>query len=181
MSITKEEILANLEEVKKYVSEIETEKKETKKISIQIKNRWTGSIIFESEKTTYKEAIEQSKTQNNGIFMRGANLSGANLSDADLSDADLRDADLRGANLSDADLSDADLSDADLRGANLSGANLSDADLSDADLRGADLSGANLSDAELYRALFYGRGGTKPLKRSQLPAFLAALGFVIEE
>jgi len=161
MSITKEEILANLEEVKKYVSEIETEKKETKKISIQIKNRWTGSIIFESEKTTYKEAIEQSKTQNNGIFMRGANLSGANLSDADLSDADLRDADLRGANLS--------------------GANLSDADLSDADLRGANLSGANLSDAELYRALFYGRGGTKPLKRSQLPAFLAALGFVIEE
>ena len=39
MSITKEEILKNIEEVKKYVSEIEEDKnkKETKKINIKIK------------------------------------------------------------------------------------------------------------------------------------------------
>lgn len=57
-----------------------------------------------------------------------------------------------------------------------SGANLHDADLSGADLRGADLRGAELNCAK-----FYGIGGTKPLKRSQLPDFLAALGFVIED
>jgi len=125
MSISKEQVLANIEEVKKYVSEIEAEKKkETKKINIKIKNRWNGSIIFESEKTTYKEAVKEAK--NNNVSLR-------------------------------------------------------DADLSDADLYGADLCGANLSDAELYKATFYGEGGNKKLKRSQLTDFLAALGFVIEE
>ena len=80
-------------------------------------------------------------------------------------------ADLRGADLSRADLRGADLNGADLREANLSGANLS----------GANLSGADLRRAELQNAKFYGRGGTRPLKRSQLPDFLRALGFVIEE
>jgi len=61
------------------------------------------------------------------------------------------------------------LQDVNLYNANLRNANLRDADLRDADLR----------DAELNRALFYGRGGTKELKKSQLPDFLAALGFVI--
>jgi len=45
----------------------------------------------------------------------------------------------------------------------------------------SNLSGADLSGAELNCAKFYGRGGTKPLKRSQLPSFLGALGFIIEE
>ena len=65
---------------------------------------------------------------------------------------------------------------ANLRGANLNGANLRDADLSDANLRDA-----NLSGAEMQNVKFYGRGGTKPLKRSQLPSFLSALGFIIED
>ena len=131
MSITKEQVLSNLDEVKKYVSEIEEDKnkKETKKINIQIKNRFTGSIIFESEKTTWKEATEEAK--NSGADLRGADLSGANLHEADLSGANLHGADLRGA--------------------------------------------------ELCNAKFYGKGGTKKLKKSQLPDFLAALGFVIEE
>ena len=138
MSITKEQVILNLDEVKKYVSEIEEDKnkKETKKINIQIKNRFTGSIILESEKTTWKEAVEEAK--------------------ANLREADLRDADLRRA---------------DLRGAGLYGVNL----------RGADLYGADLHGAELCNAKFYGKGGTKKLKKSQLPDFLAALGFVIEE
>lgn len=83
-----------------------------KEIKISIKNRWTGSILFEYSSVdntlakTVTEALE----------------GGANLCDADLRDADLRDANLRGA---------------DLSGANLCGANLCDADLCDADLRGA--------------------------------------------
>ena len=109
--ITKEQVLNNLDEVKKYIAEAEN-KKEEKIIGIAIKNRWTGSIIFQSTKTTYKDAI---------IEKGGA------------------------------------------------------------DLRGANLRGANLSDADLQNVKFYGRGGSKPLKRSQLPDFLMALGFVIED
>ena len=161
MSITKEQVILNLDEVKKYVSEIEEDKnkKETKKINIQIKNRFTENVIFESEKTTWKEAVEEAKA--NGISMYGADLYGA----------DLRGADLRGANLC----------EANLRGADLYGANLRGADLYGANLRGADLYGADLYGAELCDAKFCGKGGTKKLKKSQLPDFLAALGFVIEE
>jgi hypothetical protein len=115
-------------------------------IKIEIKNRWTGKILFEYSKEnntlleTLLEAIKR------GADLSDADLSDANLSDADLSDANLSDANLRGADLSDANLSDADLSDADLRGADLSDANLRGANLSDADLRGADLSDADLSE-----------------------------------
>ena len=137
--IKKEDVLNNLEEVKKYILEAET-KKEEKVLGIAIKNRFSGDIIFQSTKTTYKEAIIEK------------------------GDANLSDANLRGA-----DLSYADLSGADLRGANLSYANLS----------GANLRGADLSYAELNNAKFYGKGGTKELKRSQLPDFLGALGFKI--
>ena len=160
MPITKEQVLSNLDEVKKYVSEIETEKnkKEAKKINIQIKNRFTGLIIFESEKTTWKEAVEEAKN----------------------SGADLREADLSGADLSGADLSEANLSGADLYRADLREADLSEADLYRADLSEANLSGANLSGAELYNAKFSGKGGTGKLKKSQVPDFLAALGFVVE-
>jgi len=153
MSITKEQVILNLDEVKKYVSEIEEDKnkKETKKINIQIKNRFTGSIILESEKTTWKEAVEEAKANLRGADLHGADLYGANLHGADLRSANLREANLRGA------------------------------DLHGADLYGADLYGADLHGAELCDAKFYGKGGTKKLKKSQLPDFLAALGFVIEE
>lgn len=133
-TLTKDEAIKKIEELKQYVEGIDN-KKEEKVIGIAIKNRWTGSIIFQSTKTTYKDAIIEK-------------------GDANLYGADLRDANLRGANL---------------RGA----------DLSDANLRGADLYGADLRDAELQNAKFYGRGGTNELKRSQLPDFLSALGFII--
>ena len=148
MSLSKKEVLDNLDQVKGYINEIENKKEETV-VGIAIKNRWIGSVIFQSTKTTFKEAVSERL---------------------------LRDADLRGADLRDADLRDANLSGADLSGADLRGANLRDANLRDANLSGADLRGA-----ELNRALFYGRGGTKPLKKSQLPDFLRALGFVIED
>ena len=135
----------------------------TKQIKIEIRNRWTGSVVFEytKEGNTITETVLEAIRR--GADLRNADLCGANLSDADLRSADLRGANLCGANLSDADLCgadlrgadlrSADLCDADLRGANLCdadlrGANLSDADLCDADLRGANLCGANLSDAK---------------------------------
>ena len=104
----------------------------TKQIKIEIRNRWTGAVVFEytKEGNTITETVLEA-------IRRCANLRCANLSDADLRCADLRCAnlrcaDLRCANLCGADLCGADLSDADLRCANLSGANLSDADLCDA-------------------------------------------------
>ena len=110
---------------------------------IEIKNRWTGGLLFTHE-TAIDAGANLSGANLSGANMSGANLLGASLSSADLSGANLRGANLSGADLRDADLSDADLSDADLRGANLRGAGLSGADLSDANLSGADLSGANL-------------------------------------
>ena len=61
--------------------------KEIKKVKIQIKNRWTGSIIFESEKSTTKEAVLEAKAS--GANLIGANLIGANLRGANLSGAEL--------------------------------------------------------------------------------------------
>ena len=97
--ITKAEVLANLEEVKKFITEAEQEKKEEKVVGIAIKNRWTGSIIFQSTKTTFKEAVIERLA-----------------SDADLSYANLSGADLRSANLIDANLIDAELMSAKFYG-----------------------------------------------------------------
>jgi len=94
MNITKEQVLENLDDVKKYIEEAET-KKEEKKVGIVIKNRFTGEIIFQSTKTTHKEAIEEKGDAD----LRGANLRDANLHGADLHGADLRGANLRGAEL----------------------------------------------------------------------------------
>ena len=113
-------------------------------MKIQIKNRWNGSVIFETDAANLCQAIL--------IALKSrADLRGANLRDADLCDADLRGANLRGANLRDADLCDADLCGADLRGANLRGADLCGADLCGADLCGANLRGAK--NAELPIAM----------------------------
>jgi hypothetical protein len=131
----------------------------------QIKNRFSGSVMFECELTTQaarkpfgfqlgfavKKAFE-TKTDLSGANLRGAYLRGANLSGANLSGANLSGANLRGAYLRDAYLSGANLSGANLRDAYLSGANLRDANLSGADLSGANLSGANLSGANLRDA-----------------------------
>ena len=110
----------------------------TKQIKIEIRNRWTGSVVFEytKEGNTITETVLDA-------IRRGANLRGA-----DLCGADLRGSNLRCANLCDADLCDANLCGAYLRGANLRGANLCDADLRGANLYGADLRGANLRDAK---------------------------------
>ena len=139
----------------------------TKQIKIEIRNRWTGSVVFEytKEGNTITETVLDAIRR--GANLRDADLRGANLYGADLRDADLRGADLRGADLRDADLCGAylcgaylcgaDLCDANLCGANLCGADLygadlCDANLRDANLRDADLRGANLCDADLRGA-----------------------------
>ena len=93
-----------------------------KKIKIQIKNRWTGSILFEYEKeyNTIKDTVMEAVK--NGADLGDAYLRGANLRDADIGGAYLGGADLRCADLRDADLGGADLGGADLRGADLGGA-----------------------------------------------------------
>jgi uncharacterized protein YjbI with pentapeptide repeats len=136
--MNKEQALEKIEELKKFVADIDN-KKEEKVVGLTIKNRWTGGIIFTSTKTTYKEAVEE------------AIKSKADLSRANLSRANLSEADLSGANLSKTNLSEA----------NLSWANLSGADLSKADLSGADLSWANLTGADLNGCLFYMGNGNR--------------------
>ncbi len=70
-----------------------------KKVKFEIKNRYTGSVLFEYEKedNTLKETVEQA-------VKRGAYLGGADLGGADLRGAYLGGADLGGAYLGRADL-----------------------------------------------------------------------------
>ena len=149
----------------------------TKQIKIEIRNRWTGSVVFEYTKEgntiteTVLDAIRRGANLRDadlrdadmrgadlrgadlcGAYLYGADLCGANLRGANLRDADLYGADLRGANLYGADLCDAYLCDAYLCGANLYGADLCGANLYDANLRDADLRGANLCGADLRGA-----------------------------
>ena len=120
----------------------------TKQIKIEIRNRWTGSVVFEytKEGNTITETVLDAIRR--GANLCDANLRGANLYGADLCGANLCDANLRDANLCDANLRGANLCGADLRGANLYGADLCGANLCDANLRGTDLRGANLRDAK---------------------------------
>ena len=102
-------------------------------MAIEIRNRWTGTVIL---------TVEAENLSN-------ANLSYVNLSGANLSYVNLSYVNLSYANLSNANLSNANLSYVNLSYVNLSGADLSYANLSNANLSYADLSGANLSDADL--------------------------------
>ena len=114
----------------------------TKQIKIEIRNRWTGSVVFEytKEGNTITETVLDAIRR------------GADLSDANLCGADLHGSNLRCANLCGADLRCANLCDADLYGAHLYGADLRYADLYGATLCGADLRGANLYGADLRNA-----------------------------
>lgn len=94
-------------------------------MKIQILKKFTLEVLFETEASSEKEALEKAIAENK------------NLRDANLVGADLRDANLRGANLGDAYLVGADLRGADLVGADLRGAYLVGADLRDAYLRDA--------------------------------------------
>ena len=87
MKITKEEALKKIDELQSFVSECDQKQEVKKSWKIEIKNRLTGSILFQSDRETIKEAIVEAVENN------------ANLSDANLRDANLRGADLCGADL----------------------------------------------------------------------------------
>jgi hypothetical protein len=89
-------------------------------MKIEIKSRWSGSILFSLETDSLKLAVEAAVNQ--GANLRDANLRGANLTGANLTGANLTGADLRDANLTGANLRGANLTGANLRGANLGGA-----------------------------------------------------------
>ncbi len=104
------------------------------KLKIEIKNRFTGKILFEFEgnNNSVRRTLQRAVGE-------GADLKGADLEGADLEGADLKGAYLKGAYLKGADLKGAYLKGADLKGADLEGADLEGADLEGADLKGADL------------------------------------------
>jgi uncharacterized protein YjbI with pentapeptide repeats len=104
-------------------------------VKIEIKNKWTGSIIFEYSK------------ENNTIK--------DTLLEAVKNKADLQGADLQGAYLQGADLQGADLQGAYLQGADLQGAYLQGADLQGAYLQGAYLQGAYLQGVKIKKAIVF--------------------------
>ena len=108
-----------------------------KEIKISIKNRWTGSILFEYSSVDNTLAKTVTEALKGNADLRDATLCDANLRDANLRGATLRDATLCDATLCGATLRDATLCDATLCGADLRGATLCGADLCGADLRGA--------------------------------------------
>ncbi|MCU7840889.1 MAG: pentapeptide repeat-containing protein [Candidatus Thiodiazotropha sp. (ex Troendleina suluensis)] len=113
----------------------------------EIKNRWTGEVIFSLECGSFRLAIEAAIKSRANLY--GANLDGASLVRANLDGANLDGASLDGANLGGANLGGANLDGANLDGANLGGANLYGANLVRANLDGANLDGANLDGASL--------------------------------
>ena len=68
-----------------------------KEIKISIKNRWTGSILFEYSSVDNTLAKTVTEALKGGAKLRGANLREANLRGANLHEANLREADLREA------------------------------------------------------------------------------------
>ena len=134
-------------------------------MKIEIKSRFTGSVLFSLETDSLKLALEASVKQ--GAYLEGAVLKGAKLKGAVLKGANLEGANLKGADLEGADLEGAKLKGAYLKGANLEGADLKGADLKVANLEGAYLKGADLEDAKLK--------GAKNLNRFAVCPFLFLL------
>jgi len=140
-------------------------------MKIQIKSRWSGHIIFETDAESLGAAILvalKASADLRGADLRCANLCDANLRGANLCDANLRGADLRCADLCSADLHCADMHGANLRGADLRGADMRGADLRGADLRGAYMHGANLRGADLHCADMHG-ANLRGAKNAELP------------
>ena len=82
------EIIINGQTYVRKDTETEQTKQEEKIVWIAIKNRFTGSIIFQSSKTTYREAINECIEEALHTWA-DANLTDANLTRADLTDANL--------------------------------------------------------------------------------------------
>ena len=84
-------------------------------MKIEIKNRFSGEVIFSVEAESWKVAVElavKSKVSLQSADLQYADLQSANLQYANLQYADLQSADLRYANLRSADLQYANLQSA---------------------------------------------------------------------
>lgn len=140
-------------------------------MKIQIKNRFTGALIFEhvSTENTIKKTVEKYIKKELKAGKSYADLSYADLSSADLSYADLCHADLCHADLCYADLSHADLGDVNLRYADLRSADLDFAHLGSTDLSYVDLSSADLSHADL------GSANLEPIKNDFFAVLLRGI------
>ena len=125
-------------------------------MKIEIKNIFTGEVIFshESDNNTIRLTLELAV--NKKQILRGADLRNAYLRNANLSYADFSGVYLRNANLSYANLRDTNLRDTDFRGADFRGA----------DFRGADFRGADLNDADLRNTCIRNAIGNKKEIRS---------------
>ncbi len=131
------------------------------KIKLSIKNRFTGSVLFEYEKedNTIKETLLEALKQGcdlQGAYLRGCNLQGGDLQGAYLQGCNLQGCDLQGAYLQGCDLQGAYLQGCNLRGAYLQGCNLQRCDLQGAYLQGAYLRGCNLQGCDLQGAYLRG-------------------------
>jgi hypothetical protein len=134
----------------------------------EIKDRYSGRVLFETEAETLKDAVEEAVTLQVSLTcadLRNADLGGAYLAQAKLSNADLSGAnlfrallhrahlmgtcfcntDLRYANFRYANLKKAILRNSELICTCFPGSNLVQADFRGSNLEGADLSGANLT------------------------------------
>ncbi|WP_295991667.1 pentapeptide repeat-containing protein [Rugamonas sp.] len=83
-------------------------------MKIEIKNRWSGNVIFSHDVADNSMAITVSAARATDSDLRDSNLRGSNLSGSDLSGSNLRGSDLSGSDLSGSDLSGSDLSGANL-------------------------------------------------------------------
>ena len=90
-------------------------------IKIEIKNRFTGKIIFEYEKenNTISETIKEFIKKEIESGKSNCDLSNSNLRNCDLSNCDLRNCNLSNCDLSNSNLRNCDLSNCDLRNSNL--------------------------------------------------------------
>ena len=169
-------------------------------MKIQIKARFTGSVLFEHEEdgntiSITLQAAVKARANLYGANLVGAYLDGANLVGANLARANLAGAYLDGAYLARANLDGANLDGANLYGANLVGANLARAYLARANLDGAYLDGANLARANLDGAYLDGANiyganlyGTRPVfqvgpigsRCSYLVSFITTVGIKIK-
>ncbi len=133
----------------------------------QIKNRFTGAVLFECEAKSIKDAVENAVEDGAslvGASLVRASLVRANLVRASLDGASLDGANLDGASLYGASLVGASLVRASLDGASLDGASLVRASLDGASLDGASLDGASLDGASLDGASLDGaRDGKRPI------------------
>ena len=115
MKLTKDEALAKIEELKKYV---EAEDKFVTLFST------FGCVLYESSATSQRGAVIEALSFDfslQNVNLSGLDLSGLNLSGLDLSGASLRGVSLIGTNLRGVDLRGADLYQTELQNAQFCG------------------------------------------------------------